>query len=437
MAESNVDKEKAEATSSQAVPQRNKRFSHPDPPICSTRSPSSSGQRPFRGDKKLSLPLGSHYPYFNHHHHHLLRPDAELAAAHAAARRDGDELSESISVEDEVDDVTRSLERTVRKISRGGSPGRGLFGSSAGRYGHYEVGLSGLARGYEQYRESLLTLRPATEYGEASSDDLSSEWDNSDAENNNNAPAASSAFFGLRARRAADNAYKGRSFSSPIALRLPSTASRKQGDPPPDSPLPRKPPLTRLSSEPLVEEEGDDEGEGGGEVERRTAKRKVREVDKAEDDRRDAVDDDGGAAVERPKPRVRRDRSIRSGRWRRASECESGGPSTRAGRYVAVAAAGAAVFARGTDGCGGEIKVYDRAEMGDCNAVCAYAGVPHDAGERLLISSSWRGQISPSDRFIPNYFPRIPAASQSLLMRNAGAPLSLSLSLCAYVSHAI
>ena len=39
------------------------------------------------------------------------------------------------------------------------------------------MGLSGLARGYEQYRESLISLRPATEFGEASSDDLSSEWE--------------------------------------------------------------------------------------------------------------------------------------------------------------------------------------------------------------------------------------------------------------------
>ena len=47
-------------------------------------------------------------------------------------------------------------------------------------------GLSGLAKGYEQYRESLTFLRPTTEYGEASSDDLSSEWESSDIENNNN-----------------------------------------------------------------------------------------------------------------------------------------------------------------------------------------------------------------------------------------------------------
>ena len=40
-------------------------------------------------------------------------------------------------------------------------------------------GLSGLAKGYEQYRESLTTLRPTTEFGEPSSDDLSSEWESS------------------------------------------------------------------------------------------------------------------------------------------------------------------------------------------------------------------------------------------------------------------
>ncbi len=47
------------------------------------------------------------------------------------------------------------------------------------------AGLTGLARGYEQYRESLNLLRPTTEFGEASSDDLSSEWETSDVENNN------------------------------------------------------------------------------------------------------------------------------------------------------------------------------------------------------------------------------------------------------------
>jgi hypothetical protein len=39
--------------------------------------------------------------------------------------------------------------------------------------------LSGLAKGYEQYRESLTQLRPTTEFGEPSSDDLSSEWESS------------------------------------------------------------------------------------------------------------------------------------------------------------------------------------------------------------------------------------------------------------------
>merc|ERR1711899_258245 len=43
----------------------------------------------------------------------------------------------------------------------------------------YISGLSVLAKGYEQYRESLFLLRHTTEYGEASSDDLSSEWESS------------------------------------------------------------------------------------------------------------------------------------------------------------------------------------------------------------------------------------------------------------------
>ena len=66
--------------------------------------------------------------------------------------------------------VTTSLESAVRKMSRS-SPSRSpnrldLCGIRAG--------LSILARGYEQYREGIQFLRP-TEFGEASSDDLSSE----------------------------------------------------------------------------------------------------------------------------------------------------------------------------------------------------------------------------------------------------------------------
>ena len=81
-------------------------------------------------------------------------------------------------------DVTKSLESAVRKISRGSSPlmgtspnnrvaGTGIFIGAGEQFS----GLTGLAKGYEQYRESLLTLHPATEFGEPSSDDLSSEWE--------------------------------------------------------------------------------------------------------------------------------------------------------------------------------------------------------------------------------------------------------------------
>ena len=96
---------------------------------------------------------------------------------------------------DDTDDITRQLESAVRKMSRGSpnltSPNR-MSRTSPSRFcptgATYltdlslsscsnRIGLSGLARGYEQYRESLMALRPATEFGEASSDDLSSEWD--------------------------------------------------------------------------------------------------------------------------------------------------------------------------------------------------------------------------------------------------------------------
>lgn len=74
--------------------------------------------------------------------------------------------------------VTQSLESAVRKLSRT-SPNR-----SSDMTG-IRAGLAILARGYEQYREGIQLLRP-TEFGEASSDDLSSEWESAaDIENNN------------------------------------------------------------------------------------------------------------------------------------------------------------------------------------------------------------------------------------------------------------
>ncbi|CAB4060044.1 ITPK [Lepeophtheirus salmonis] len=75
--------------------------------------------------------------------------------------------------------VTENLEKAVRKISRGSSPNMQPRVSPVLEF------MNDLARGYEEYRASLKSIRPTTEYGEASSDDLSSEWDNSDVESNN------------------------------------------------------------------------------------------------------------------------------------------------------------------------------------------------------------------------------------------------------------
>merc|ERR1711962_964088 len=72
-------------------------------------------------------------------------------------------------------EVTHSLETAVRKISRS-SPNR-----NQDLGGGIRAGLAILARGYEQYREGIQLLRP-TEFGEASSDDLSSEWESSDVD---------------------------------------------------------------------------------------------------------------------------------------------------------------------------------------------------------------------------------------------------------------
>ena len=99
-------------------------------------------------------------------------------------------LSLNDAYEDDEEDVTKRLETAVRRISRG-SPNPAYGGNSPlmGRTSpnrfvcspqeESPVGLSGLARGYEQYREWLTTLRPTTEFGEPSSDDLSSEWESS------------------------------------------------------------------------------------------------------------------------------------------------------------------------------------------------------------------------------------------------------------------
>ena len=73
--------------------------------------------------------------------------------------------------------MTKSLESAVRKISRGSSPNIGPGAGANQLSPEIYSGLSGLAKGYEQYRESLTFLRPTTEFGEPSSDDLSSEWD--------------------------------------------------------------------------------------------------------------------------------------------------------------------------------------------------------------------------------------------------------------------
>jgi len=92
------------------------------------------------------------------------------------------------------EDATKSLESAVRKMSRGNSP---LFGNSPiancnSNSTNTEQtcisGLSGLAKGYEQYRESLISLRLTTEYGEASSDDLSSEWEGSNEPSDPHSP---------------------------------------------------------------------------------------------------------------------------------------------------------------------------------------------------------------------------------------------------------
>lgn len=125
----------------------------------SQSSPKSVPPRPKGAKKKLSL-ASSPVPVF--------------CFGASPVDDDGDRYEKET-------DAVKCLESAARKISRG-SPSRSPNRHSAPRLG----GLVGLARGYEQYRESLRYLTPTVEYGEASSDDLSSEWESSDFEGNNN-----------------------------------------------------------------------------------------------------------------------------------------------------------------------------------------------------------------------------------------------------------
>ncbi len=166
------------AKTAHVIPGRGKRFSYPENLSSEGAAAAAAAAAPAparfpRCSKKFSL--------CSNHHYYSVMPKFNLEG-----NDDGVNIDDR-NVDDEVDRVTQSLEQTVRKLSRG-SPN--MHAATSGSSG----GLSGLAKGYEQYRESLLFLHPTTtEYGEASSDDLSSEWDNSDAETNNNNVAATTA----------------------------------------------------------------------------------------------------------------------------------------------------------------------------------------------------------------------------------------------------
>ena len=200
-----------------------KRLSHPDIRVTSS-SRRSSGQENHR-TKKFSL---------------ASQPMPTLRSfTHNGSKHYGHDEEEE---EEEEEDVTKSLETAVRKISRGNSPNPlrsspNMFSSGDLRIG----GLSGLARGYEQYRESLTFLRPMVEFGEASSDDLSSEWESSssDVENNNNNNNNSA--FGRQMKVVASTAASSSSPANPGTVRPPaSTISSNSSarSPPPSRKFP-------------------------------------------------------------------------------------------------------------------------------------------------------------------------------------------------------
>ena len=185
--------------------QRTKKFSHPIfvPPAGSVNI--SGGNDNLHSPTTSSALFTNQYqdasPKFNRHvmQSHAIAPISGGGSRSPVMRRIKKHsmpvvpiLSLNDAEEDEEEDVTKRLETAVRRISRGSpKPGQGYGGNSPlmGRTSpnrfacssqdESPVGLSGLARGYEQYREWLTTLRPTTEFGEPSSDDLSSEWESS------------------------------------------------------------------------------------------------------------------------------------------------------------------------------------------------------------------------------------------------------------------
>ena len=190
--------------SSSASPKRTSLASSPSPRLSSRASAAATAA----ARKKMSQPALPSRRYYS------TSPGAAMASKKTSiptlqfhsSSDDGGERS-AYNGEDGADeeDATQRLETAVRKISRGGSPnlqrspGAGVSSSAASPTTdpfRFE-GLSGLARGYEQYRESLTAFRfpVTTEFGEASSDDLSSEWEScsSDLEHNNNSNLCSAA----------------------------------------------------------------------------------------------------------------------------------------------------------------------------------------------------------------------------------------------------
>ena len=169
--------DKKDVVEEKKVELHKKRLSHPD--ICVT----SSSRRSSCQENNVVLPRSKKFSLS------ASSPAGPAVTANLTRSMNGYDNHDE-EEEGEEEDVTKSLETAVRKISRGNSPNPlrsspNLFNNdlSCLRIG----GLSGLARGYEQYRQSLTFLRPMVEFGEASSDDLSSEWEsNSDVENNNN-----------------------------------------------------------------------------------------------------------------------------------------------------------------------------------------------------------------------------------------------------------
>lgn len=102
-----------------------------------------------------------HHPYYHHHHYHIFHSTNHHSHHHHPYQPQ--QLHQSrMSDFNNGSPASASLRQRLHSSNRSPSP---------------RQGTSSLCPGYEQYQMSLLEVPMPRDYGDASSDDLSSEWD--------------------------------------------------------------------------------------------------------------------------------------------------------------------------------------------------------------------------------------------------------------------